>query len=327
MSASKPVLSLVELEAFDPHAGHGSASNRRFLCPLCGIEKPKDAAHRSLCLQAQTGLWNCKRCGSAGKLREFWEEQLTATSGRNLTRQRTQEAARRAFAVPPLPSTSATPEPDAKKQAQWHEQRRALVALSGTSGAAYLSGRGLPVDLCERARVMFSASWLGRPAVIFPAYDGAGKLTGAQGRHTDGRANPKARTLGMSGTFGGAFWTPGAKEARLVALTEAPIDALTLALCGLPSVAVFGSNLPAWMPGAMHRRRVFVASDAEPDKGDKTAVKWSAALESMGARCTRLRPDAAFCSCLSATVKDWNEALQELGAGDLRELLAMDLDV
>jgi hypothetical protein len=227
-----------------------------------------------------------------------------------------------------LPEEQRTPQtaPDAQKQAKWHEQKRALVALSGTPGAHYLTGRGLPLELCDRARVMFSPAWFGRPAAVFPAYDSAGKLTGAQGRHTDGRSNPKARTLGISGTFGGAFWTPGAREARLVALTEAPIDALSLALCGLPSVAVFGSNLPDWMPGAMHRRRVLVASDAEPEKGDRTAAKWSAALESFGARCTRLRPDAAFASCLAEGVKDWNEALLVLGAQDLRELLSMDLE-
>lgn len=319
----KPVLSLAQLEAFDPRGGRGPEKGKRWRCPLCA-----DNCDRDLSANTRTGLWNCKRCLAKGILHEFREEQPTQTSGRDFARQRAQETAQRAFTVPPLPSASEVPQeaPDEQRRAKWREQRRALVCLGGTPGAAYLARRALAVDLCERARVMFSPSWFGHPATVFPAYDGAGRLTGAQGRFINGKTNPKALTFGIGAMFSGAFWTPGAQEAPLLALTEAPIDALSLALCGLPSVAVFGSNLPAWMPGALHRRRVFVASDAEPGKGDLTAAKWSAALESFGARCTRLRPDAAFCSCLSAGVKDWNEALQELGAQDLKELLAMDLE-
>lgn len=47
-------LTLAELELYDPGSRTGR-SQRRFLCPFCGVEKPRYAAHRSLSLHAQTG--------------------------------------------------------------------------------------------------------------------------------------------------------------------------------------------------------------------------------------------------------------------------------
>ena len=63
-------LTLAELELNDPRT-RTSRSQRRFLCPFCGADKPRDAAHRSLSLNVQTGRWICHRCGERGLLNEF----------------------------------------------------------------------------------------------------------------------------------------------------------------------------------------------------------------------------------------------------------------
>ncbi len=49
-----PILSLADLEAYDPRATE-RGRERRFLCPCCGDGKPRNAAHRSLSLNTQTG--------------------------------------------------------------------------------------------------------------------------------------------------------------------------------------------------------------------------------------------------------------------------------
>jgi hypothetical protein len=62
-------LSFDTLHAFDgePYA-RGDVT--RFLCPLCGAEKPRDNAHRCLTVRVD-GVWHCMRCDERGVLTEF----------------------------------------------------------------------------------------------------------------------------------------------------------------------------------------------------------------------------------------------------------------
>lgn len=306
-------LCLSDLEAFDGRAPGGSGNKeRRFCCPFCGSDKPRDAGHRSLCASLETGAFHCHRCDARGKLRDFWQERPAKSS-----RERAG-----AFFAPPITPNAAPVERarEVETGAVWRSNLAGLQPLEGTPGAAYLTGRGLSVDLCERARVRFAPAWFGRPAAVFPSRDAEGALIGAQGRYTDGRETPKTRTAGT----GGAFWTPGALDARTLAIVEAPIDALSLAMAGVPALALFGCNFPAWLPNAIQGRRILIASDAD-EAGDKAGARWAAKLSGFFCTCWRLRPDASICPDLDG-VKDWNGALSLLGALDLRELLSMALD-
>ncbi len=305
---SRENLSLADLESFDQRAPAG-ANERRFCCPLCGSDKPRDAAHRSLCASLETGAFHCHRCDTRGKLTDFWQERPKLPQ-----RARALETARRALRVPEVPPAKQS------DGATWRAHLSNLQPLQNTTGAAYLTGRGLALDLCERARVRFSPEFLGRPAAIFPARDVSRELCGAQGRYVDGRETPKTRTVGSAGLF----LTPGALDAEILTVAEAPIDALSLAMAGVPAIALFGCNLPEWFHRLRAFPRVAIATDAD-EAGDKAAEKWAARLETFGARCYRLRPDASICSDLEG-VKDWNGALQRLGAADLRELLLMKLE-
>lgn len=98
----------------------------------------------------------------------------------------------------------------------------------------------------------------------------------------------------------------GALDAQLPALlvTEAPLDALSLAEAGYPAVAVCGTEASAWMHRASAFRRVLLAFDAD-EAGDRAADKIAPHLASFGARPQRLRPEGA---------KDWNEMLQTFDA-------------
>lgn len=302
-------LSLSELENFDQRAPGGNGE-QRFCCPLCGNDKPRDAGHRSLCLQSETGLWNCKRCGEAGKLTDFWQERSKLPQ-----RARALETARRHLGVPEVPPARDN------IAAAWRAHLSDLRPLESPGpGAAYLQRRGLSLDLCQLARVKFAPAFFGRPAVVFPARDEKGALIGAQGRYTDERETPKTRTVGSAGVF----LTPGALDADVLTLTEAPIDALSLAMAGVPALALFGCNLPEWFHRLRSFPRVAIATDAD-EAGDRAAEKWAARLEAFGACCYRLRPDASICSELEGA-KDWNGALKLIDAADLREVLSMALD-
>jgi DNA primase len=88
----------------------------------------------------------------------------------------------------------------------------------------------------------------------------------------------------------GVFATPGALEAKVVAIAESPIDAQTLVSVGLPAVALFGCALGPDRAALLRRlfafRRVVLATDND-DAGDRAADELRAQL-TLGTRCDRL---------------------------------------
>ncbi len=348
-------LDLQTLELFDPGGGRGTGTNRRFCCPLCGLEKPRDAAHRSLIYRTDGGAWNCKRCGQAGKLSDFWEtrddrERFNrsngATTANGLTgpnwrrahaQQKRAELSRLLDGSTPNPTTTASgltgaTARDAPAQAtepakDWRSNLRGLQPLEDTPGAAYLDGRGVPLETAILAGVRFSRDWFGRPSVVFPIRGRDGELVAAQGRRIEAtpKGTPNALTTGPKsrGAFvapaiaNGRIWQPFEPNGPGVILCEAPIDALSLAACGFPALALCGINGeattgPAWLRLACGLKLVFPAFDAD-DAGDDAARAISDFLSTYGAKCVRLRPAGA---------KDWNEALQASGRAILGDWIA-----
>jgi hypothetical protein len=294
-------IGLGELEAFDAGAP-SSGTERRFCCPFCGDGKPKDAAHRSMGINTQSGAFVCHRCHASGLLTEFW----TRTPTTRQTRRKADLA--RAF---PLSH-------------QIVDQERAVPLafdsepLAGTPGAAYLLRRGVSIEVAHAAGVSFSSDWFGRAAVMFPLYDHDGIQVAAQGRYTDTRTDPKTRTFGRKKHA--VFTTPtldgfGPFDAKSRSVpfivTEAPLDALSLAVAGFPAVALCGTTGPQWLRVRAALKPVFLAFDAD-QAGDDAADELTPTLESFGATCQRLRPEGA---------KDWNEMLCEIGRDALADFI------
>lgn len=291
-------LSLSDLETNDPRAPRGGRE-RRFLCPFCGDGKPRDAGHRSLSLKVSEGVWICHRCGEAGLLTDFRTERPMQTR-----KERTRAGVVRAFSLPPKKAEDVEAEVDDR----WRPMFDASVEIEGTPGASYVEGRGIPADVAHLAGVRFSPRWYGRPAVLFPVLDRKGKLVAANGRFIDGRENPPHQTGGSKKL--GLFGTPGWLSYAPIAIVEAPLDAISLWLCGVPSVAIVGTLWPDWMPSALAFKPVLLATDADTG-GDDAAANLSAALKA-GKHTYRLRPDGE---------KDWNKILEERGTEPLREKL------
>jgi hypothetical protein len=297
-----PALSLADLEAHDPQApARDGGTERRFLCPICG-PKYSRARHRCLNVNMESGAWNCKRCRTRGKLREWWTERPAQDS-----RTRARAALRRAFELPPVTPTQE-PAPNSR---QWREHLKELQPLQSTPGAEYLTRRGIVVELAHQAGARFSRDFYRRPAVMFPIRARNGQLMAVQGRYTDGHSAPKTRTVGDKRL--GIFATPGAWDTPSLLIVEAPIDALSLAAAGFPSIALCGTSGPTWLRAACAFRRVLLAFDAD-EVGDEAADELGEVLMSYGARAERLRAEGA---------KDWNELLQCIGAGALADVLAV----
>jgi len=197
---------------------------------------------------------------------------------------------------------------DPERAESFRIQLGAGVPLAGTLGERYLAKRGIPLAVAARAVVRYSCDFYGRPAVLFPVVDRVGKTVAVQGRYIDGRDDPKVRTAGQKtlGVFAAVNAVNGA-----LAICEAPIDALSLAACGLPAIAVLGTTWPQWLPVVMAFRRVFLATDADR-AGDEAAAALIAQLSSLGARCERLRSES----------KDWNEELLAMGKDIVLKVVA-----
>lgn len=317
-----------DFEAHDPDA-KTRGNETRFLCPYPGCAGHQTGPeHRSLSYNEQSGLWHCHRCDAAGQDPAKWKP-ATAT-GFKPRRERDRDALARFFAVPAPKATghettaiNATEGPEGASETVplWRSCIGTPAPIEGTPGAAYLEGRGLPADFCARSGVKFAPDYYadkatgkrGRAAVVFPLRDTEGRTVAAQGRHLDPDARPKAlHTKG--GTNGGLFATPGAFDGPVLVIVEAPIDALTLALCGLPAVATCGAgNFPDRLKRHALARVVLLAYDSDT-AGDKASDKVTDALALAAPLAVhRLKPNGA---------KDWNELLQREGRDALAAFLA-----
>ncbi len=294
-----PVLSLLELRAFDPRAKERPGESD-FCCPLCGDGKPVDQAHRSLSVNLESGAWNCHRCEQKGKLREFWTDPQPQPGAASYRRR----PAPKPLILPPLATRT-----DAPPHLPTPISER-FPCLAETPGADYLTGRGLPLALCVSAGVRYADDWRGRPAALFSIVNAARQEIAAQGRYLSSLpGRPNFYTEGPKSS--GVFAAPGAWEAPDLTITEAPIDALSLCLSGYPALALVGKSWPEWLPAycASTRKRVYLAFDADaPDRkgiraGDEAAGKLSEALRYYDCRSERLRPGRA---------KDWNAQLLEV---------------
>jgi DNA primase len=98
---------------------------------------------------------------------------------------------------------------------------------------------------------------------------------------------------------------------EIVAVVEGQIDALSLALCGLPAIAMIGTGWAPWLPQSLAHKSVLVATDADA-AGDETAWRLTAALVAFECRARRLRPPCG---------KDWNDELLRLGRSGMQAYL------
>jgi hypothetical protein len=297
--------SLSDFEAADPDASK-TGIEWRFMCPApgCSDGKPKDAAHRSLSYNSSNGLYNCKRCGIRGKEIGHWEAGKAPKKSPSTLQD--------AFAVP-MPQKihrDAEKGNSGENKGLSDDARKQLVGLrpvGSTPGEKYLESRGLPLGLLMLSSVQFAPNVYGRESVLFPIKDETGELVGYDVRSIQGAFKGALGTKRF-----GVFASNWAREAKTVTLTEAPIDALSLATCKVPAFALCGKdNFPDWMLSFCAFKTVQIAFDADPE-GDAAADRLTGVLRSRGASVIRLRPP---------TEKDWNAFLCAQGKEAMADFL------
>jgi hypothetical protein len=114
-----------------------------------------------------------------------------------------------------------------------------------------------------------------------------------------GRAIQGDRKIMLGPKSDGVFVAGAGLPPDPVAIVEAPIDALSIALCGITAVALLGTETPAWLPARLAFRRVLLATDQDA-AGERAVAVLTPRLQSFGATVTRWRVEG---------VKDANEQL------------------
>ncbi len=327
------MLSLAELRAFDPKY---TATKRgyRFCCPMCGSNKPKNVQHRSLWVDSKTGGWNCHRCLEKGLLFEWWQVKYpsanTASSKTyaskppfNQSNNSNQCSQSNQNQLNSYQSSTAKTIDEKKLKEITTDYQCYVKGFNYSPGQQYLLGRGIDKELAISNGVGFGywKHWLQNEngsyslkkdrRVVFPINNQEGKLVALSARAIDDfYLDPKHTVKGQKSL--GVFSTPGALDSDTLIITEAPIDALSLATAGFPAVATIGTSWPDWLVEMASKKLVFIAFDNDEDKaGEKASIKLTAQLSGLGAKAQRLLPNR----------KDWNEVLLSDGLITLKSQL------
>lgn len=315
-------LSISELELFDPRYSKFS-NEKRFCCPFCGCNKPKDKAHQSLAANIKTGAWICHRCQEKGLLKEWW----TRTEGANrINNDFRRKALLSKFEIKSFFSETQTIHSNTQKKISYIRSRYEGLRLGfpGSPAVKYLESRGISKELAIASSCGYVGNWKHRnnedKRIVFPICNRNGELVAISARAIDDNfIEPKSVTNGAKKL--GVFATPNALSAEIIVIAEAPIDALSLAVAGLPSVAIIGTSWAEWLIRHCALKTVALATDADV-AGDEVAEKLSIELKKVAANPIRLRP---------VGVKDWNECLVIKGVNFVRaevgRVLGIDLEI
>lgn len=253
------------------------------------------------------GVWHCFGCGEGGDVFAFVmkAERLTfAESVQALSERYAAENGLLASclaALPPAPQHTT---------AFWNRHLDGLRPFTDSPAASYLARRGIPYAFPFGCRVKYHPAWYGKaPAVVFPIRGAAGQLVAAEGRAINElftvRDGSTTKVLSAGPKKVGVFATPNALQQSFLVIVESPINALSLALCGLPAVATCGAgNHPAWLITAARGKVVWTAYD--PDTaGENGNQQLAQDLAEDGTPSRYLKPPFDG--------MDWNDCLQTYG--------------
>ena len=328
----------------------GNQQKKMALCPVHREDSP------SCSVDLQRQVWHCFGCGKGGDALDLVaiKEGLDLNTAAGMAEVKrilriedgeytrptpsapssSRRTARDAFAASQAPTEPAPDPGQDKEDTQKIEHARALYDAcqplqQDSPGAWYLESRGVWWALAAAAGTRYHPSFhpfqtfTARPAVVFPVTDLAGELVAVQGRAIAGifgyKNGKPLNKLTVGKVSFGVFCTVGALDGRYVIVTEAPIDSLSLAAVGLPSLALVGTGYPAWLIRAIGSRCAYLATDNDPLKdgedagaGDRTAKRLCDELAKNGGRIIRLKSERA---------KDWNAYLTSVGPA------AMETDI
>lgn len=298
----KVKLSLVDLERFDPHPNTRGVEHR-YCCPLCNDGKKK----KNLALNSITGEWKCHRCQSSGLLTEHHTKKAdNKRTPYQMTGSIPPKTAKETAITPAKTSVKTAVNPE--EVAKYDQLLTRCAPIKGTPAEAYLRGRG--ITMIPEELVYHPSHYKIGPSVGFPLIGKDNLPAGLVFRAIKGKEfrikkNPRYQASGQ------VFVTLNALNASRVVIVEAPIDALSLATCGIPAIATIGTSFPDWLAGVLGPNKIVFMGYDNDEAGEAGVNRLDPKkLGKVGIQeAHRLRPPKGC--------KDWNDALQQFGANAL----------
>lgn len=222
-----------------------------------------------------------------------------------------------------MPQRTTTTEDEQAIESAQKLYRRGL-RVTGNPGGAYLESRGIPAALADVNHVRYIPRFPAKiddkniqaPAVVFPIFSPSTReVVGINARFLDPEHDTngeKQRTRGRPSQ--GVFAVHGAVKLPELVITEAPIDALSLAVAGFPAFATCGANNLRYFPELYAGKIIVCAFDLDSDPKTQEVIRRN--MEKFhahhGGRVIWIKPPGA-------KLKDWNDMLQRFGHDGLAE--------
>ncbi len=303
-------LSLGDLERFDSHP-YTRGVEHRYCCPLCGHEKPIDKSHQSLCLNSISGAWECKRCHASGLLTEHHTKKADKKHPpHRMTGSITPKTAKETAITPAKTSvkTAVKTAVNPEEVAKYDQLLTRCAPIKGTPAEAYLRGRGItmiPEELVYHPNPLLIGPSVGFPLIGKDNLPAGLVFRAIEGKEFRIKKNPRYQASGQ------VFVTLNALNAPRVMIVEAPIDALSLAACGIPAIATIGTTFPDWLAGVLGPNKIVCMGYDNDEAGEAGVNRLDPKkLGKVGIQeAHRVRPPKGC--------KDWNDALQQFGSNAL----------
>ena len=308
-------LSKADLESYD-QLPMKCRDELRYLCPLCGDDKPRDKAHKSLSTNPDDGKYFCQRCKASGMLKEYYLKEKGVSPSQSRPKQPDW------IPKPPVKQEKTLDETKVQEALSYWKK---TLSISGTAGESYLSGRGLDSGLCESCQVRYLDDFSGinsdgkeyhlGQGVVFPIIGLIESLPKVVGISFRSSKAGNSRTCVRGEKSSGCFPLPGtfSEDWPYLIVTEAPIDTLSIAMAGIPSgVATCGTikKLPEWVfnrlkiPYKGKSRTLIVATDND-EAGETMHANLKEQFSRAPVRVERVKPPD--------NEHDWNDALLNRG--------------
>jgi len=300
-------LSLEDLRRFDSHP-NTRGKNHRYNCPLCNDGK----TDKPLALESAHGWWKCNRCHASGLLTEHHTKKADKNRPpHRMTGSIAPKTAKETAITPAKTSVETAVNPE--EVAKYDQLLTRCAPIKGTPAEAYLRGRGvtmIPEQLVYHPNPLGLGSSVGFPLIGKDKVHAGFMFRAIEKKEFRIRKNPRYQASGQ------VFVTLDALNAPRIAIVEAPIDALSLATCGIPAIATIGTSFPDWLTKEIGPNKVIYFGYDNDDAGEKgvKAVDPKKLGEVGIKEASRIRPPKGC--------KDWNDALQELGTERLARALS-----
>lgn len=319
-AAYESSLSLAEVEACNSRAPKGTGVWKQYQnCPACGGSKSGSKGRFNV--NERTGRYRCHACGEKGKLRELWDNPPTnydATTYPKISR--TQIEARNQAK---LEREAQTAIEEREKVTRANNLYRASQPLTpGSKAWDYIESR-LPggADLARKLGMRSYCDEYGTTRVVAPFLDQAGDLVATNDRRCDNKPSYKNLTRGTISQ--GVFSTPGAFDAKTVAIVDGLFDLLALYSQGVEAHCTGGDcNTPSFLLESLKGQRVLLAHDNDqpnPKTGKRSG-------DEAAARIHQKLVGITFVQRVRPSLKDWVEIAETRGLDALRAELEAALE-